>query len=104
MLFRSNEELLVYPAKKNIKKNIEYKIDYKNIEDGLILVKSFYKNENNAKRIVVTVNDEIYNINDFYDGIYFYTDEDLNITYRYTQDYNSLSWQKAGTLLVKKIK
>lgn len=99
-----NEELLVYPAKKNIKKNIEYKIDYKNIEDGLILVKSFYKNEKNAKRIVVTVNEEIYNINDFYDGIYFYTDEDLNITYRYTQDYNNLSWQKAGTLLVKKIK
>src|SRR5699024_4622501 len=36
------DEILVFPAKKNKKKNTEYKINYKNIEDGLIMVKSFY--------------------------------------------------------------
>lgn len=98
------EEILIYPAKQKIKKGTEYILEYKNIEDGLIFIESFYKNEKNARRIQVIVNNEKYNIYDFYQGRYFYTDENLKIIIKYTQDYDHLSWQKAGTIKVKKIK
>ena len=79
-------------------------INYKNPDDGLILIQGFYKNEKNAKRIQVRINNERYNIYDLYNGRYFYTDEELKITIKYTHSYDHLSWQKAGTLKIKKVK
>lgn len=97
------DELIVFPSKQRIKKNTEYTIEYKNNEEGLIFIEGFYKNEKNAKRITVIVNNEEYNIFDFYGGRYFYFDGKIEIIFKYSQDYDHLSWQKAGTLRVKKM-
>ena len=98
------DEIVIYPAKQKVKKGILYKLEYKSDQEGLVYIEGFYKNENNAKRIIVTVNGENFNIFDFYGGRYFYLDGKLNVEIKYTQDYDSLSWQKASTLKVKVIK
>lgn len=99
-----NDEIIVFPAKQKINKNTKYIIEYQNSEEGLIFIEGYYKNEKNAKRITVIVNNEEYNIFDFYGGRYFYFDGKIEIIFKYSQDYNHLSWQKAGTLRVKKMK
>lgn len=98
------DEILIYPAKQKIKKGILYSLDYRSDTDGLVYIEGFYKNENNSKRIIVKVNGENFNIFDFYGGRYFYLDGKINISIKYTQDYDSLSWQKASTLKVKILK
>ena len=99
-----NDEILIYPAKQKVKKGTSYKLEYKSDLEGLVYIEGFYKNRNNARRIIVKVNGENYNIFDFYGGRYFYLDGKMDIEIKYTQDYDSLSWQKASTLRVKVIK
>lgn len=98
-----DQEIIVYPANQKIKKDIDYKIQYKSNEDGLIYIEGFYKNKKNAKSIEVSVDNEEYSIVDFYGGRYFFFDGEMNISIKYTQNYDHLSWQKAGILRVKKV-
>ncbi|AKG73421.1 hypothetical protein [Salinicoccus halodurans] len=96
-----NNELITFPSNQKIKKGNEYIIDFINHTEGLVYIEGFYKNEKNANRIIVTVNGEIFNIFDFYKGRYFYHNGKTRVTVKYMNDYNNLSWQKAGTLLIK---
>lgn len=98
------DEILIYPAKQKVKKGTLYTLEYKSDIEGLVYIEGFYKNENNSKRIIVTVNDEKFNIFDFYGGRYFYLNSKMELSIKYTQDYDSLSWQKASTLKIKVFK
>lgn len=98
------DEILIYPARQKVKKGTSYKLEYKGDFEGLVYIEGFYKNKNNARRIIVKINGENFNIFDFYGGRYFYMDGSMDIEIKYTQDYDSLSWQKASTLRVKVIK
>lgn len=95
-------EITIYPASQSIKANEKYTISYENPGDGLIYIKSFYKNQKNGQTIEVTVNNKVFSIDEFSSGLLFNVKSKLKITLKYKNARNSLPWQKAGTLLIRK--
>lgn len=96
-----DDEIIVYPASQKISNTERFSISYENPGDGMILVKSFYKNKKNGQSIKVTINNHDFTIDELFDGILFNVESKLNVSIKYEKSRNSLPWQKAGTLLIR---
>ncbi|QQD85676.1 hypothetical protein [Jeotgalicoccus sp. ATCC 8456] len=97
----SGKEIIIYPASQSIQKGEKFYVSYENPGDGMIFIKSFFKNKKNGQTIEVTINKEKYTIDQLSKGIHLHVQSKLNVRIQYKNSRNSLPWQKAGTLLIR---
>lgn len=98
-----DDGILVHPGSQKIKKNDDFVIIYKNPGEGLIYIESFCKDKEQSQYIKLDINGELYNLDEFLDGALINIESVINLAIKYEKDFNSLKWQKAGTILVRKM-
>lgn len=95
--------ITVQPASQTISKEDIFEVNYVKKGYGMILIESYFNNPKNAHRIKVELNNEIFNIDEFFEGKFIKVNSDINIKMHYERNYDAASWQKAGRITVKEI-